>query len=60
MKTLGLLVSSALMFMNVESNWVQQYGALKQLDVDGSRVCGVNSSSDFWCKENLNVDWQLQ
>jgi hypothetical protein len=50
MKTLALLVSSALMFMNVESNWVQQYGALKQLDVDGSRVCGVNSANDFFCK----------
>ncbi len=60
MKTLALLVSSALMFMNVESKWIQLPGALKQLDVDGTRICGANSANDFWCRENLDVDWQLQ
>ena len=43
-----------------KSNWIQLPGALKQLDVDGTRICGANSANDFWCKEHINADWQLQ
>jgi hypothetical protein len=60
MKTLALLVSSALMFMNVESNWIQLPGALKQLDSDGTMICGANSANDFWCRKDTFSDWVLQ
>jgi hypothetical protein len=59
MKTLALLVSSALMFMNVESHWIQLDGKLKQLDVDGSRICGVSCSNDLFCKPIINANWEL-
>jgi hypothetical protein len=60
MKTLALLVSSALMFMNVESNWIQLPGALKQLDSDGTMTCGVDSANDFYCRKDTFSDWVLQ
>ena len=60
MKTLAVLVSSALMFMNVESNWINLPGLLKQLDSDGTMICGVDSQNGLWCRKNLFSDWVLQ
>ena len=60
MKTLALLVLSALIFMNVESKWIQLPGALKQLDSDGTMICGANSINYFWCRKNTFSDWVLQ
>jgi len=60
MKTLALLVSSALMFMNVESNWMLIPGELKQIDSDGTMTCGVNSGNNLFCRKDLFSDWVLQ
>ena len=30
--------------------WIQLPGALKQLDSDGTMICGADSGNDFWCR----------
>ncbi len=40
--------------------WIQLPGALKQLDSDGTMICGANSANDFWCRKDTFSDWVLQ
>ncbi len=45
---------------NYKSNWIQLPGALKQLDSDGTMICGANSANDFYCRKDLFSVWVLQ
>jgi len=39
--------------------WVQIGGKLKQVDIDGTTVCGVNSSDNIYCKDGLDgANWR--
>ena len=38
---------------STDGNWQNIPGGLKQVDIDGTTVCGVNSSDKIYCKDNL-------
>src|SRR6056300_1601334 len=40
-------------------SWSQIPGGIKQVDIDGNTVCGVNSSDQIYCKDDLTSgDWR--
>lgn len=42
-------------------SWVQVPGKLKQVSLDGSVVCGVNSADEVWCADaniETNPNWR--
>ena len=38
---------------NTNGEWSKIPGGLKQVDIDGNTVCGVNSSDNIYCKDDL-------
>ena len=53
-KTPGADPSSPAPALPSSIEWVQIGGKLKQVDIDGTTVCGVNSSGGIYCKDGLD------
>ena len=44
---------------NTNGEWSQISGKLKQVDINGNTVCGVNSSDQIYCKDDLtSSEWK--
>ena len=59
MKVLIFIVFSAILLNCVSSGWVQLDRQLKQLDVDGTMICGTDVNNGLWCRANNTVPWVL-
>jgi hypothetical protein len=40
-------------WINLTDSWTRMNGSLKQVDIDGNTVCGVNSNDDVYCRDDL-------
>ena len=58
MKKIILLILTAALLITVQP-LVKMEGLLKQIDVDGNKLCGVNGANLIFCKTSLNAPWQI-
>ena len=59
MKKIILLILTAALLITVQPLWVKMEGFLKQIDVDGNKLCGVNGENLIFCKTSLDAPWQI-